>query len=203
MRLYSAPGGAERIWVALGAAAALKAQAAQAGVEAKAAAKVEAEPGAEMMEDKPARQAGAAMVYVLPGELTTAQWRRALRFAVEQELPVVFVVLPAERREGARAMRAGGLSALAQGCRIPAIAVDADDAVAIYRVAQESIGHARIGGGAALIECVPFVLHGVAGRGKTREDAIAGLERYMAQRGVATKAWMEREAKAFAMRLAR
>jgi TPP-dependent pyruvate/acetoin dehydrogenase alpha subunit len=75
--------------------------------------------------------------------------------------------------------------------------------VAIYRVAQESIGHARIGGGVALIECVPFVLVGSAGKVKMTEDAIAGLERTMLQRGVASRAWLDRAAKSFAKRIAR
>ncbi len=57
---------------------------------------------------------------------------------------MVFVVLPAR---GAK--RAGGVTALALECGVPAIPVDADDAVAIFRVAQESIGRARIGGGVA------------------------------------------------------
>jgi TPP-dependent pyruvate/acetoin dehydrogenase alpha subunit len=102
-------------------------------------------------------------------------------------------------------VKTGGVSALALGCGVPAIAVDADDAVAIYRVAQESIGHARIGGGAALIECVPFVLAGTTATAKRNvaNDAIAGLEQYMVQRGVVTKAWMDRAAKSFAKRLAK
>ena len=99
--------------------------------------------------------------------------------------------------------KSGGVSALAEGCGVPAMVVDADDAVAIYRVAQESIGHARIGGGAALIECVPFVLAGAAGKVRAAQDAIAGLERTMLQRGVASRTWMEREAKSFAKRIAR
>ena len=86
---------------------------------------------------------------------------------------------------------------------VPGIAVDADDAVAIYRVAQESIGRARAGGGAALMECVPFAIEGAAAKRTAANDAVAGLERYLVQRGVATKAWMDREAKAFARRVAR
>jgi TPP-dependent pyruvate/acetoin dehydrogenase alpha subunit len=82
---------------------------------------------------------------------------------------------------------------------VSGIPVVADDAVAIYRVAQESIGRARVGGGAALMECVPFVTKGAAGPG----DGIAGLESYLLERKVATKAWMEREAKGFAKRVAR
>jgi TPP-dependent pyruvate/acetoin dehydrogenase alpha subunit len=80
--------------------------------------------------------------------------------------------------------------------------VDADDAVAIYRVAQESIGRARIGGGPALIECVPFDVRG-AGKRAAASDGIAGLESYLVQRKVVTKVWMEREAKAFARQVAR
>jgi TPP-dependent pyruvate/acetoin dehydrogenase alpha subunit len=85
---------------------------------------------------------------------------------------------------------------------VPGIPVDADDAVALYRVAQESIGRARIGGGAALMECVPFVLDGLAGRRNAAPDGIAGLENYLLQRGVATRVWMGREAKSFAKRVA-
>jgi hypothetical protein len=35
------------------------------------------------------------------------------------------------------------------------------------------------------------------------QDAIAGLEQTMLQRGVASRAWMDRAAKSFAKRLAR
>jgi TPP-dependent pyruvate/acetoin dehydrogenase alpha subunit len=205
-RLAAPPGVAERIWAALGAAAALKAATAQARCEAQSTAKDKAEVEADATDATTAWQAGAVVVYALAGEVPAGLWKKALRFAAEQELPVVFVALPAARARGSKARSAaktGGVSALARGCGVPAIAVDADDAVAIYRVAQESIGHARIGGGAALMECVPFVPVGSAGKARVTEDAIAGLEQYMAQRGVASRAWMEREAKAFAKRVAR
>ena len=200
-RLAAPPGVAERIWAALGAAAALKAATAQARIEAQSTVKDKAEASATESATA-ARQAGAVVVYALAGEVPAALWKKALRFAAEQELPVVFVVLPAARARGGRA-KTGGVSALALGCGVPAMVVDADDAVAIYRVAQESIGHARIGGGTALMECVPFVLVGSASKARETEDAIAGLERTMLQRGVASSAWMEREAKSFARQVAR
>jgi TPP-dependent pyruvate/acetoin dehydrogenase alpha subunit len=112
---------------------------------------------------------------------------------------VVFVVLPARSGKG----RAGRVVALALRCHVPGIPVDANDAVALYRVAQESIGRARIGGGAALMECVPFVLKGTTAKSARTGDAIAGLENYLLQRKVATGIWMEREAKGFAKRVAR
>jgi TPP-dependent pyruvate/acetoin dehydrogenase alpha subunit len=200
VRLPGTADAAERIWAALGAAAALKAVTAQARREEKA------EVEADATDATAARQAGVVVVYALVDEVPAALWKKALRFAADQELPVVFVALPPARERGGKARvaaKVGGVSALAHGYGVPAIVVDADDAVAIYRVAQESIGHARIGGGAALMECVPFVLEGSTGKVRATEDAIAGLERYMLQRGVATRAWMEREAKSFAKRVTR
>ena len=188
-RLPGAEDASERIWAALGAAAALKAAAVQAKVEDKA------EGGKE-------RQAGVVVAYLLAGGLTATQWKKILKFSSHHELPVVFAILP-EWGGKARSTRTGGVSALALGCGVPAIVVDAHDAVAIYRVAQESIGHARIGGGPALMECVPFTLGGAAGKARVKQDAITGLERYMVRHSVATRAWMEREAKAFAKRVAR
>jgi TPP-dependent pyruvate/acetoin dehydrogenase alpha subunit len=178
---------AERIWAALGAAAALKALAVSAKRNA----------AADSDSDSEAQQAGVVVVYVLPGEVPAALWQKTLTFAREKALPVLFVVLPAATASGTRTV---GVSAIALRCGLPGIPVDKDDAVAIYRVAQESIGHARIGGGAALMECVPFV---VAGAGSTRSreaDGIAGLERYIEQRGVAKRAWMDHEARSFAER---
>ena len=46
-------------------------------------------------------------------------------------------------------------------------------------------------------------LAGAASTIRITEDAIAGLERTIVQRGVAARAWMEREAKAFAKWIAR
>ena len=115
---------------------------------------------------------GVVVVYSRPGEVSPAIWRKALTFAAEQLLPVVFVVLPAAGRRGGAGP--GAMSAVASRHGVPGMAVDADDAVALYRVAQEAIGRARIGGGAALMECVPFVLEGAEGRRpRTSVDAIA------------------------------
>jgi TPP-dependent pyruvate/acetoin dehydrogenase alpha subunit len=192
-RLLGMTDSAERMWAALGAAAALKA-AAQASIQEKS-------------EGGTTRQAGVVVVYTQQGEVTAKIWKKWLKFSSEHQLPIIFVVLPMRNGKAggtrARGRRTGGVSALALGCGVPAIVVDADDAVAVYRVAQESIGHARIGGGAVLMECMPFVLEGGGGKDKAAQDAITGLERTLIQRGIATRAWMEREAKAFAKRVAR
>jgi TPP-dependent pyruvate/acetoin dehydrogenase alpha subunit len=177
----------ERIWTALGAAAALKSAQARTKVEEKAA------------------DSGVVAVYTLPDEVPSKLWKQALKFAFKQELPVVFVVLPAARAHGKkrRAAKVGMVSELSLTCGVPGIVVDADDAIAIYRVAQESIGRARAGGGAALIECIPFIIEakGATAKRTLTVDAIAGLEQYLLQRGIATEAWIEREARSFAKRL--
>ena len=185
-RLPATDGIAERIWMALGAAAALKAQAAQARIESRA-------------KSETAGQSGVVVMFAMAGEAAPALWRTALTFAAKQELPVMFVVLPDARARGSkgRGRKARQMSAIAIRCGVPGIPVDADDAVAIYRVAQESIGHARIGGGPALMECEPFMVEGAGGKRSPAAAAIAGLEQYMLQRRVVTKASMEREAKSF------
>ncbi|HEY4381605.1 MAG TPA: thiamine pyrophosphate-dependent enzyme [Acidobacteriaceae bacterium] len=183
VRLAAPAGIADRLWAAMGAAAALKTAAANTKAEAKA-------NGAA------ACDSGVVMVYALPEQVPAALWRQVLAFAHAQELPVLFALLPPKRTKGGKTL--GRVSDIALRCGMPGIPVDADDAVAIYRVAQESIGHARIGGGAALIECVPFV---AAGASSKRADAIDVLEGYLVERRVATRSWMDSEAKSFAKRL--
>jgi len=182
-RLPAAPGVEARLWAAMGAALALKSQHAYERAHARANA---------------ASECGVVMAYARPGEVSQAIWRRTLAFAAEQLLPVLFVVLPATQR-GSGVTRIGATCSLAHRHHIPGMAVDMDDAVALYRVAQEAIGRARIGGGAALMECVPFVLEGAK---RASADAIAALEQYMLGRGVATRQWMERKARLCARRIA-
>jgi hypothetical protein len=174
LRIAGADEVSERLWLAMGAAAGLRALAAQA----------KSEPVVEGAANK---LAGVVVAYVKAVEASAAVWRKAL--------PIVFVVLPA-----AAGGKSGAVSALSLACGVAGIAVDGDDAVAIYRVAQESIGRARAGGGPALMECVPYVLPGTKAK---PGDAIAGMERYMLQRRVVTEKWLESEARGFARRLAR
>jgi Dehydrogenase E1 component len=172
----------ERMWAALGAAAALKALAANAKAGAA--------------EDNTAKQPAVLVLYVLMDRLPAALLRKSLTFAREKALPVLFVVLPSAPAKSAR-RTASSVSSTAQRCGVPGIPVDAHDAVAIYRVAQESIGHARIGGGPALIEAMPYVAESNKKRAPAH-DPISCLEQYILQRGVATRSWMDREAAAFA-----
>jgi len=116
------------------------------------------------------------MVFVERHEAGGRGWDEALRVAAE--LPIIVVVLP----------RWKGVETDADLCKqsrlagVPGIAVDGQDAKAMYRVAQESLGRARADGGCALIEAVTLPDAG---------DAIAGLADYLLVRKVASKAWID------------
>lgn len=181
-RLSSPSDPAARVHFALGAAAFLK-----------SSAKLTRQNSESSAHDLP-----VIVVSSLPNEVPANAWKPALAFAAQHDLPIVFVVLPdaAARNAATRSAGSGDLRAVAHRAGVPAIPVDADDPVALYRVAQESIGHARIGGGPALIECIAFPA-GRSGRTVLDNAALAHLERYILERGIATRAWMDREAASF------
>ncbi len=109
------------------------------------------------------------------------RWAKALEAVAA--LPLVLVVLP--RCKG---KEQGDLSAESRKAGVPGIAVDAADAIALYRVAQESLVRARMGGGAALIEAVRFQLDG--GRAGHGADPVEMLGAYLQRRGVASERWL-------------
>jgi len=172
-RLIAATGGTERLWMAAGAAAALKAS----------SLRTQAKDGAVLV------------CYARRSDAQPSSWARVLQQVSAQKLPLLFILLP---EHGPQGSRTGRMSAIALRSRVPGIPVDQDDAVAIYRVAQEAIGHARIGGGGALIECVRYAIEG---QKQQPADAIQILAEYMLHRKVGDKRWMEAEAKSFGRRI--
>ena len=78
----------------------------------------------------------------------------ALRVAGTNRLPILFVLQEANARVSAEPKSNGGrIRTNAKTYGFPAIAVEGNDAVAVYRVACEAIAHARKGDGPTLIEC--------------------------------------------------
>ncbi len=138
------------------------------------------------------------VIYVEQREASDGVWRRALKLAAAQDLPVIFVVLPGTKDGKTKAK--AEVSGIAHRCGVPGIAVDASDVVALYRVAQESMGRLRGGGGPVVIEGIAF--H-VQGRPKPDgADPVAQMRRSLLQRQVGTDAWMAGIGKEFRRRLA-
>lgn len=124
------------------------------------------------------------VVFVRHREAGKAVWRQVLGLAGRFELPVIFVVLPAVKGE----KTGWNLSAKSSGWGVPGMPVDAEDAVALYRVAQESLGRTRAGDGPVLVECVSF--HAAGKRGAA--DPLVQMKEFLLGRKVSTEAWLER-----------
>ena len=111
------------------------------------------------------------LAYVRKDELNLKDWRRVLAVLGQPRLPLILILLPG----------ACEVESLAKKVGVPVIPVDAGDAVALYRVAQESIVRARAGGGAAVIEAIDC-----------KTDAIKLLGSQLVQKRICTPAWVDR-----------
>ncbi len=101
---------------------------------------------------------------------------------------MIFVVLPAAKRGKVSVHE--NLSDKARRWGVPGIPVDAGDAVAVYRVAQESMGRIRGGDGPVLIECLEFS-HPAKGK-EVAVDPLVQLGDILVRRNVCTKAWRQK-----------
>ncbi len=113
------------------------------------------------------------VVLFLPcAELARSGALATLHTAVAERLPLLVVCASQAGREE--------FAPRAQACGLPGITVDADDVVAIYRVAFEAIVHARRGHGPTLIECKPWTVAGT----RRRASGIRNMENYLARKGL-------------------
>jgi len=135
---------------------------------------------------KTLKRANVVVAYVRHGEFAKGGWRRVLGLAAKLELPVIFVVLPAVKgkRNGVAT-----LSTKTAAWGVPGIPVDAGDAVALYRVAQESMGRTRGGDGPVLIECVEFRTAGKGGGASV--DPLVPMKNFLLEQKVCTEAWLK------------
>ena len=131
---------------------------------------------------------GVVVAYVKRREADEKVWKDVLSMASQRVLPMIFVVLPTPEKPGKSSERAM-VSKLAKACQIPGIAVDGSDAIALYRVAQESLGRVRGGGGPVLIECVTYRLQGE--RNGAIPDPLVEVRKHLVERGAAQNDWIE------------
>jgi acetoin:2,6-dichlorophenolindophenol oxidoreductase subunit alpha len=97
------------------------------------------------------------------------------------------VLLPAVK--GQRISGMTDVSAKTARWGVPGIPVDSGDAVALYRVAQESLGRTRGGDGPVLIECVELRVGGKSAGASV--DPLVQMKEFLLSRKVVTKAWLE------------
>lgn len=136
---------------------------------------------------KTLKQGNLVVAYARQGELGSGEWRKILKIASRLELPIFFVLLPAAPAK--KKPEKKSLRTRMRSCGVPGIAVDADDAIALYRVAQETYGRIRGGGGPVFMECVAFSLEGP--RRISQSDSIVQLKQYLLERKVATLSWLD------------
>jgi TPP-dependent pyruvate/acetoin dehydrogenase alpha subunit len=137
---------------------------------------------------KTLKRANVVVAFVREGEVPNALWRKLLGVASRFELPIIFIVLPGG---GSKKKKRNGvpLTKLATSCGVPGIPVDASDAVALYRAAQESLGRMRAGDGAVLVECVAFPVKKKRG---AAVDPILQMREFLLGRKVCDEAWLDR-----------
>lgn len=130
---------------------------------------------------------GNVAVILLSGGGENPLVQEAHAIADRARLPVLFV----ERgEESAAPARRASAKSNVPAWEMPSIPVDADDVIAMYRVAHESIVRAREGSGPTRILTVRPALNGRGGDIRPK-DAIANLEHWLAARGLPAQAWRE------------
>ncbi len=124
------------------------------------------------------------VVIVFSGDASAAanELDSAMRLAGKKKLPILFVH---ETKS-----QADELLMRAKECGFPGIAVEDDDAVAVYRVATEALAHARRGNGPTLIECRPWPFDD---RGSSRrrpaKHPVSKMETYLAGKGLFSRSF--------------
>jgi TPP-dependent pyruvate/acetoin dehydrogenase alpha subunit len=140
---------------------------------------------------KALKRGSVVVAYVGHSELSKREWREIIETAAKLELPMIFVVLPPK---GNGKDGVNQLSAKVRAWGIPGMPVDANDAVALYRVTQESLGRIRGGGGPVLIECKGYRVQGVR---DSAQDPLVQMQGFLLGRKLCTKAWLKRAGERF------
>jgi len=123
-----------------------------------------------------------AVVFGNEESSSSAIWHEALVNAGAACLPIIFVGYSGHANgpaNGGAQSTPENVGLRTQEHGIPVIPVDASDLVAIYRVATESVAHARKGNGASLIHCV--TLHSES---RAEIDPILKMESYLTRKGL-------------------
>jgi TPP-dependent pyruvate/acetoin dehydrogenase alpha subunit len=144
---------------------------------------------------------------------TLGGWREALELAAKKSLPIIFVVEDnpwPSPKPGPANFKPGDeeKDGKARSDGLPIITVDANDVVAVYRVAYESLQRVRQGGGPVLVEGKAYRLHHPAKRraansvsSRSGRDPLIHMERYLKTKGLFTPRWKDQLVDEFSRKL--
>jgi hypothetical protein len=108
-------------------------------------------------------------------------WQAALDWAHTGQLPLLLLCTDSGGRQSSHSITWPAVSRLARRTRLPVLSVDGEDAVALYRVLQESVLRTRTVGG-------PAIIWAVMSNAKTpltrSQQPLARLRQYMATRKI-------------------
>jgi TPP-dependent pyruvate/acetoin dehydrogenase alpha subunit len=133
---------------------------------------------------------GVVLAYTQAGDAEPG-WQSALAWAQESQLPLLLACGDATRGAKPRSGKGGvppldfaTMSRLARRLKLPVLTVDGEDAVAVYRVMQESLIRARFGGGPAVLWCVMTPQGGRSAKLPRSKQPLARLESYLLARSI-------------------
>jgi TPP-dependent pyruvate/acetoin dehydrogenase alpha subunit len=140
---------------------------------------------------------------------TVGCWHEALELAAKKSLPIIFVVednpwtdLPSFKTD-----EENGSSEKPRSYGFPIITVDANDVVAVYRVAYESVERVRQGGGPVLVKGNPYRLYDATKQrvansaARSERDPLIHMERYLRNKGLFTPRWKDQVVQEFSRKL--
>ncbi len=118
-------------------------------------------------------------------------WQEALDWAQQSQLPLILACADAtggvpsqSAKRSEPTMDYASMSRFAKRIKLPILTVDGEDAVAVYRVMQESVLRARFGGGPAVLWAVMTPLTAASPRPPRSSQPIVRLESYMKARNI-------------------
>jgi pyruvate dehydrogenase E1 component alpha subunit len=118
-------------------------------------------------------------------------WQASLEWAQQSQLPLLLACADATGGAHSRSVKRpepaldfATISRFAKRLKLPVLTVDGEDAVAVYRVMQESVLRARLGGGPAVLWAVMTPLNGAASKMPRSSQPIARLQSYLAARNI-------------------
>ena len=170
------------------------------------------------------KKKGVAMTYCGDGTSSKGDLHEALTFAGQFKLPAVYIIenngwaisVPRSRQAASKT-----LAQKAWGYGVHGVQVDGNDALAVYKAAQDAVARARAGEGATLIECETYRMsHHTTADDATRyrdakevehwakRDPLSRFKKFLTAKklwddkkekdlAAKTKAWIDGEVKAY------